>query len=85
MGLRSFGATLSLVGIAGFIIAFATGPHDTPMFFAVESTVALVTGMTLLGIGAFRHGYHWVPVGAPPGDMDMSKAIDPRPPADGRP
>lgn len=80
MGLRSLGAVLSLAGVAGFVAAYATGPQATPLFFTIESSIALVSGMALLGIGSFQHGYHRFAVGAPPGDMDMSKATDPNPP-----
>lgn len=79
MGLRSLGLVLIVVGVAGLGTAAVAGVDGAPLFFTIESSIALIAGMTCLAIGGLRHGYHSRPLGAPPGDMDMAQAIDPEP------
>jgi hypothetical protein len=79
MGLRSLGLVLIAVGVAGLAVAVIAGVDGAPLFFRIESGIAVVAGMTSLAIGGLRHGYHSRPLGAPPGDMDMAQAIDPEP------
>jgi len=79
MGLRSLGLVLTVVGVAGLAVAMLAGQGSGSLFFIVESGMTLVAGLTCLGIGGLRHGYHVRPLGAPAGDMDMAQAIDPEP------
>lgn len=80
MGLRFFGVALIVVGLAGTAVAWRGGPTISTSFFLIEAGVILAIGLALLAAGGLRHGYHFRPVGAPPGDMDPSKATDPNPP-----
>jgi hypothetical protein len=81
MGLRASGVLLIVAGLVGAILTWRGGPNASPVFFAIESGIALAVGMGLLAAGGLRHGYHTAPLGAPPGDMDLSQAVDPNPPA----
>ena len=42
---------------------------------AIVCSLALAIGMTCLGFGAFRRGYHYRPIGSPPHDMQAAPAI----------
>jgi hypothetical protein len=46
---------------------------------ALVAGLSFATGIVLLAVGAARRGYHYRPVGAPPGDMDPKKAELPAP------
>ena len=71
------GALLVVVGIAGSVNACVTEDGDSMVSLAAGLSFAI--GCVLLILGAARRGYHYRPVGAPPGDMDPEKAELPAP------
>ena len=71
------GAVLVVVGIAGSINACVTEDADDVM--SLFAGLAFAVGCVLLAVGGMRHGYHYRPAGAPPGDMDPEKAELPTP------
>lgn len=81
MGLRASGIVLIVVGLIGAILTWRGGSDVNPLFFIIESGLALTVGLGLLAAGGLRHGYHPHRHGAPPGDTDMAQAVDPNPPA----
>ena len=48
--------------------------------FAIEAGVMLTIGLSLLAAGSRRYGHHLHPIGAPPDNMDLAQAADPRSP-----
>jgi hypothetical protein len=57
--------------------ACVTEPGDYTL--SLLSGLSLAIGSLLILFGAARRGYHYRPVGAPPGDMDPEKAELPAP------
>jgi len=77
MGLRLAGSLFLGAGIVGAVMTWRLAPATGWLFFALESGVAIVAGLTMLGMDGLRHGYHKFAPGAPPGDMDPALATDP--------
>ena len=71
------GAALVVLGIAGSINACSTEDGDAVL--SVFAGLAFASGCVVLALGAARRGYHYRPIGAPPGDMDPEKAELPTP------
>jgi hypothetical protein len=71
------GAALVVLGIAGSVNACVT--EDADYVLSLFAGLAFAIGCVLLAVGAARRGYHYRPVGAPPGDMDPEKAELPTP------
>ena len=71
------GAALVLLGFAGSVNACVTEDPDYVM--SLFAGLAFAVGCVLLALGAARRGYHYRPLGAPPGDMDPEKAELPSP------
>jgi hypothetical protein len=71
------GAVLLVIGIAGSVNACVT--EDPDYVLSLGAGLSFATGIVLLAIGAAKRGYHYRPVGAPPGDMDPEKADLPTP------
>jgi hypothetical protein len=71
------GALLLVAGIAGSVNACVG--EDPDYLVSVFAGLSLAIGSVLLILGAARRGYHYRPVGAPPGDMDPEKAELPTP------
>ena len=75
--LLALGALLVLAGVAGSVNACVSADGDYVM--SAFAGLSLAVGCVLLAVGAARRGYHYRPVGAPPGDMDREKAELPTP------
>ena len=73
------GFVLVLLGLGGAFSACQTGAEDRDLLMSVMSGLAVAIGLALIGIGGMRRGYHYLPHGAPPGDMDPDKATAPTP------
>ena len=71
------GAVLVVLGIAGSVNACVTEDGDSMM--SLFAGLSFAVGCVLLAVGAGRRGYHYRPIGAPPGDMDPEKADLPAP------
>ena len=71
------GAVLVVLGIAGSVNACTT--EDPDYMTSLAAALSFATGIVLLAVGGARRGYHYRPVGAPPGDMDAEKAELPTP------
>ena len=71
------GAVLVVAGLAGSVNACATDDGDNLM--ALFAGLSFAVGCVLLALGAARRGYHYRPIGAPPGDTDPEKAELPTP------
>jgi hypothetical protein len=71
------GAVLVVLGIAGTVSACVS--EDGNLNMALVAGLSFAVGCVLLAIGGVRHGYHYRPEGAPPGDMDAEKAELPAP------
>lgn len=77
MTLLIAGAVLVIIGIAGSANACLSEDQDYVM--SLFAGLAFAVGCVLMAVGAGRRGYHYRPVGAPPGDMDPEKAELPAP------
>jgi hypothetical protein len=71
------GAVFLVAGIAGSVNACAT--EDADYVMSLFAGLSFAIGCVLLAVGAARRGYHYRPIGAPPGDMDPEKAELPAP------
>lgn len=72
------GVLLVLAGTGGAMNACLTaGPEDSDLVLSVVSGLAFATGIVLIALGGARHGYHYRPLGAPPGDADPDKVDSP--------
>ena len=69
------GVVLVALGLGGAIYASQGDLSDGGLLVAGLSGLALAIGMTCLGFGAFRRGYHYRPIGSPPHDMQAAPAI----------
>ena len=77
LALLVLGAVFVVAGIAGSVNACAA--EDGDLVMSLLAGLSLAVGCLLLAVGAARRGYHYRPVGAPPGDMDAEKAELPAP------
>ena len=72
------GAVFVVAGIAGSVNACGA-TEDGDFMMSLFAGFSLAVGCVLLAVGAAKRGYHYRPVGAPPGDMDPEKADLPAP------
>ena len=70
------GVALVALGLGGAIYASQGDLSDGGLLAAGLSGLALAVGMTCLGFGAFRRGYHYRAAGSPPGDLDGAKVLE---------
>ncbi len=75
------GVILTLLGFAGSLNACQTDT-DPDQLLAALSGLALAVGLACVAVGAARRGYHYRPLGEPPGDMDPNK-VEPKDPPPG--
>lgn len=71
------GAALVVLGTAGSVNACVT--EDADYVLSLFAGLSFAIGCVLLAVGAVRRGYHYRPLGSPPGDMDPEKAELPTP------
>lgn len=76
------GVVLVLAGLGGAVNACLAAPDDPDFVVAAISGLLLAAGLVLLAVGAGKHGYHYRPLGAPPGDADPDKVSAPPGPSD---
>lgn len=73
------GAVLTLVGAGGAIRACVAPAEQSILPLAGFAGLAFAAGIVLMALGGAKHGYHYRPPGAPPGDADPDKVSDPNP------
>ncbi len=73
------GVVLVAIGLGGTLFGSQRSPNDSHLLVAGISGLILAIGVTCLGFGAMRRGYHYRAVGSPPGDMGTAEAVHPAP------